>query len=166
MPTSAPWRLSVVGSWMVKKTCSRSRKPISCRVKQHLHHLGMPGAPRTQPFDNWGSGRFFHPHSPKQHLPRLLSGRKTASRHQKQPPARVARSFPSSTSDIGYTSHFIMFTSRLMDVLYLLNGYLGCEITSRSAISPRSAEPAQQWTPICGGLTTSSSIDRITSKGG
>src|ERR1051325_1943714 len=29
VPTSLPWRLSVVGSWVAKNTVSRSRKPIS-----------------------------------------------------------------------------------------------------------------------------------------
>ena len=43
VPTSAPWRLSVVGSWMAKKTSRRSRKR-GRRIEGEADDFGMAGA--------------------------------------------------------------------------------------------------------------------------
>ena len=45
VPTSAPWRFSVVGSWMAKKTLSRSRYESTAGSKVTLASTGSTGSP-------------------------------------------------------------------------------------------------------------------------
>ena len=45
VPTSLPWRLGVVGSWMVKKTASRSRNPTTAGSKVTRTTSAWPVSP-------------------------------------------------------------------------------------------------------------------------
>jgi hypothetical protein len=44
VPTSLPWRLSVVGSWIEKKTPSSSSYGRTAGSNVHAHDFGVPGA--------------------------------------------------------------------------------------------------------------------------
>src|SRR6266702_6305759 len=88
VPTSLPWRLSVVGSWIVKNTSSSSRYEISSGSKVTWTTSAWPVVPvHTSSYEGWGTCPPAYPDCTPT-TPR--SSRYTASRHQKQPPARVA----------------------------------------------------------------------------
>ena len=90
MPTSLPWRLSVVGS-CTKKISSRSRKRDLRRIEAHAHHLGATGVAAAHLLV--GSGVRRGRCCSRLDADDAAHALYTASTHQKQPPPRVMVSF-------------------------------------------------------------------------
>src|SRR5712692_5009037 len=87
---SAPWRLSVVGSWIVKKTWSRSLNETTVGSKVIWTTSAWPVVPvQTSSYDGFAA---CPPAYPDWTFSTPFKSWKAASRHQKHPPARVTTS--------------------------------------------------------------------------
>src|SRR3569832_1851181 len=96
VPSSAPWRLSVGGSWMVKKISSSSLNEITAGSKVTWTTSACPVVPeQTSRYDGFAP---FQPVSPETTRSTPYRSTKTASSHQKQPPANIATSCAISLS--------------------------------------------------------------------
>src|SRR3990172_6044133 len=96
VPMSAPCRFNVVGSWMVKKTFSRSRYEMTPGSKATCTTSACPVSP-VHTCLYVGSGTC-PPEYPETTSVTPSRSSKTASRHQKHPAASVATSVGMSPS--------------------------------------------------------------------